>query len=440
MTTLRPRRRTATTATIGLLGALLLATGAQNAFAQLLWSDEFDSGTRPDSAIWSYDLGASGWGNQELQEYTDSEDNARVENGDLVITVREKLTGSTQTGFTSARLRTEGKLMFRYGTIEARIQVPDLRDGLWPAFWTLGNDFGTVGWPDCGELDILEMGWRDAVSAGLANRYVASAAHWEYQGTHALYGRTYNAALAEPQGLNGEYHLFSMNWTPDSISTFLDGKMLWTMDIGLDSCEDCEELHQPHFIILNMAVGGTYTGLMTNDQITAPLPAEMRVDYVRIYDNGHTELSGSGLSDEPPPIGPAHSGSWYQPLQDGHGFSLEFGEQLDGTPLAVAYWYTYDDAGNPIFLVGTGVPEANRVSIDFVSPTGMVYGTFDPASVQREPGGTGVFEFADRDNAIFSYTPSAFTTGTWGHTAIEELPLVKLFGVPAPDAFGSATR
>lgn len=420
--------------------AVVALVVAEPARAQLLWSEEFDSGTQPDSSIWSYDLGASGWGNQELQEYTDSIDNARVENGDLVITVREKLTGSTPTGFTSARLRTENKLMFRYGTIEARIRMPDLRDGLWPAFWTLGNDFGEVGWPNCGELDILEMGWRDAVSAGLANRYVASAAHWEYQGTHALYGRTYNAALAEPAGLDGEYHLFSMNWTPDSITTYLDGKVLWTMDIGLDSCVDCEELHQPHFVILNMAVGGTYTGLLSQELITAPLPAEMRVDYVRIYDNNHTELSGSGLDDEPPAIGPAHSGSWYQPLQDGHGFSLEFGEQLNGDPLAVAYWYTYDDAGNPIFLVGTGVPEANRVTIDFVSPVGMVYGVFDPASVAREAGGSGVFEFADRDNAVFSYTPSDFTADTWGHTAIDDLPLVKLFGVPAPESFNPVAQ
>jgi hypothetical protein len=231
-----------------------------------------------------------------------------------------------------------------------------------------------------------------------------------------------------------------MDWTPDSLTTYLDGKELWTMDIGLDSCIDCEELHEPHFVILNVAVGGTFTGRLSQGQITAPLPAEMRVDYVRIYDNGHTELSGSGLTNEPPAIGPAHSGSWYQPEQDGHGFSLEFGEQLNGTPLAVAYWYTYDDAGNPIFMVGTGVPEANRVTIDFVSPVGMVYGEFDPASVVREDGGTGVFEFADRDTGSFSYTPSDFTVTAWGHTAIEDLPLVKLFGVPAPENFSLAAQ
>jgi beta-glucanase (GH16 family) len=428
--------------TLGLLGLVLASLGcaAEPAVAQLLWSDEFDSGTVPDSAIWSYDLGSGGWGNQELQEYTDDPENARIEGGDLVISVRRKLTGSAPTGFTSARLRTEDKLMFRYGTIEARIKVPNLQEGLWPAFWTLGSDFGTVGWPDCGELDILEMGWRDAVSDGLANRWVGSAAHWEFQGTHAQFGRTYSAQLVEPDRLDGEYHVFSMDWTPTSLTTFLDGKQLWTMNISLQNCTDCEELHQPHFFILNMAVGGTFTGLLTDDQITAPLPAEMRVDYVRIYDNGHTELSGSGLSNEPPAIGPAHSGSWYPPEQSGHGFSLEFGEQLDGTPLAVAYWYTYDASGNPLFLIGTGVPEGNRVTIDFVSPVGMVYGEFDPDSVVREAGGTGVFEFADRDTATFSYTPSGFTAANWGHDAIDALPLVKLFGIPAPQTFTAAPQ
>jgi len=423
---------------VGLLTGLVSVAGP--AAAQPLWSDEFDSGSVPDTTVWSYDLGASGWGNQELQEYTDSPDNARVDNGDLVITVRQKLTGSTPTGFTSARLRTQDKLMFRYGTIEARIRMPDLRDGLWPAFWTLGNDFGTVGWPHCGELDILEMGWRDAISAGYANRWVGSAAHWEYQGGHAQYGRTYSPVLVEPEGLDGEYHVFSLDWTPDSVTTYLDGSLLWSMDISPASCVDCEELHQPHFVILNVAVGGAYTRLLNPVLITAPLPAEMRVDYLRIYDNGHTELSGSALNDTPPAIGPAHSGSWYPPDQSGHGFSLEFGRQLDGTPLAVAYWYTYDTAGNPLFLIGTGEPAANRVTIDFVSPVGMVYGDFDPDSVVREAGGTGVFEFADRDTATFSYTPSDFTAMAWGHTAIDALPLVKLFGIPAPDTFATAVR
>lgn len=404
---------------------------------QLLWSDEFDSGSVPDTSVWSYDIGSWGWGNQELQEYTSDPENASIRDGNLVISVREKFAGTTPVGYTSARLKTEDKLMFRYGTIEARIKVPDLENGLWPAFWTLGSDFSQVGWPDCGELDIMEMGWRDAVADGYVNRWVSTTAHWEFQGSYANYGRVYSPNLVEPEGLNGEYHIFSMNWTPTTLTTYLDGRQLWVMDIRPENCVDCEELHQPHFMILNLAVGGTFTGLLTADEITAPIPAEMLVDYVRIYDNGFTELSGSALSNEPPPIGPAHSGSWYSSTQDGHGFSMEFTEIGEGSPFAVVYWYIYDADGNPMFLVGNGVPEGNRVEINFDSPVGMKFGEFDPKTVSKEPGGTAVIEFADGQNATFSYTPSDFSRTTWGHSDIESLPLVQIVGIPAAERFGA---
>jgi beta-glucanase (GH16 family) len=412
-----------------------LSIAATPAHGQLLWSQEFDSGSVPDERIWSYDLGATGWGNQELQEYTDDPENAYISDGNLIISVKHKFAGSSPVGFTSARLKTEDKLMFKYGTIEARIKVPNLKDGLWPAFWTLGSDFSQVGWPNCGELDIMEMGWKDAVKDGLANRWVSTTAHWEHEEAYAQYGRTYMSGLAESTDLNDDYHIFSMNWTPDSLTTYLDGREIWTMNINLQNCVDCQELHQPHFIILNLAVGGTFTGLLTMGEITAPVPADMMVDYIRIYDNGFTELSGSGLSDEPVAIGPAHSGTWFWPEQSGHGFSMEFGEGAGGTPEAVIYWYTYDVLGNPVFMIGQGVPVDNRVEVKFLAPRGMIYGEFDPEAVVLEDGGLGIFEFADKDNGMFSYTPSAYTSMNWGHTPITELPLVQLFGVPAPSFF-----
>ena len=404
---------------------------------ELLWSDEFSSGTQPNRAVWSYDIGTgvNGWGNWELQEYTDSIDNARIEDGQLVISVRERRIGATRTGFTSARLKTQDKVMFKYGYVEARIKMPNLQNGLWPAFWTLGNNFSRVGWPACGELDILEMGWRDAVRDGVVNRWVASAAHWENNGQHALYPRTYSRGLVEPQNITGEYQIFAMDWTPDQVITYLNGKELWRMDIDLATCTDCQELHQPHFMILNVAVGGTYPNMSNQAQVTAPLPAEMKVDYIRIYDNGFTEVSGPGVVEQTPDIGPAHSGSWYQPAQDGHGFALEFGEDPDGNPLAVAYWYIYDNLGNPIFMVGSGVPEGNQVTINFVSPIGMTFGEFLPGDVQRPSGGVGVFKFSSNNEGTFSYTPSDFTASAWGHTPIEDLEIIKLFGIPAPDNF-----
>jgi hypothetical protein len=105
-------------------------------------------------------------------------------------------------------------------------------------------------------------------------------------------------------------------------------------------------------------------------------------------------------------------------------------------PLAIVYWYIYDDLGNPMFMVGSGVPVGNQVEIIFDSPVGMIYGVFDPTTVTREIGGTAIFVFDDRDNATFSYTPSAFSNTEWGHTTpIVDLPLIKAFGIPADKYF-----
>lgn len=198
------------------------------------------------------------------------------------------MNGSDVVGFTSARIRTQDKLMVKYGRIEARIKVPGLDRGLWPAFWTLGNSFSRVGWPDCGEIDIMEMGSYESILNNRTNRQVGSTAHWENLGGHAYYGQS----LVANEDLNEDFHLFTLNWTPSLLTAYLDGQKVWEMDITPGSCTDCTEFHEPHFIILNMAVGGTYTQMRAIGSITAPLPAEMRVDYVRVYDNGFTEISG----------------------------------------------------------------------------------------------------------------------------------------------------
>jgi len=136
-------------------------------------------------------------------------------------------------------------------------------------------------------------------------------------------------------------------------------------------------------------------------------------------------------------IGPAHSGSWYNEGQSGHGFSIEFGYLEDGTAFGVVYWYTYDSSGNPIFMLGNGVPVGQTLEVNFFSPTGMQYGVWQQPT--ENDGGTAVFEFGDRDNATFSYTPSAFSNSEWGHTTpIVNLPLVKIFGIPADKYFGTS--
>jgi len=133
-------------------------------------------------------------------------------------------------------------------------------------------------------------------------------------------------------------------------------------------------------------------------------------------------------------IGPEHSGSWYFDEQSGHGFSIEIGELPDGSPFGVAYWYTYDNKGNPIFMLGNGIPDGDVLEVVFESPVGMVFGEFDPISVIREDGGTGRFVFADEDIATFQYTPSDFTVANWGHSPIAFMPLSKLFGIPVSDS------
>jgi len=145
-------------------------------------------------------------------------------------------------------------------------------------------------------------------------------------------------------------------------------------------------------------------------------------------------------AEDPNPqiIGPAHSGSWYSPGQSGHGFSMEFVTLPDGTPTAVVYWYLYDDEGNPIFMLGLGSPEGNRVELKLESPTGMAFGEWAEDSVIRHDGGTMVIEFSDRANARLSYTPSEFAQSQWGHTTIENLSIEMLFGVDAPKTFAES--
>lgn len=418
--------RQAARASAAILAIAAAASLSSPASAQLLWSEEFNAGETPDPDVWSYDLGAGGWGNHELQQYTDAPENARIEDGQLVIRARREAAGPAP--FTSARIRTQDKVTFRYGTLEARIRFPDLGDGLWPAFWTLGNAFGQVGWPACGELDIVEMGQASAIGAGRVNRRVGSAAHWEHRGAHAMYGLFYDA----PERLDQDFHRYRLEWTPEFVRTFVDDAPVWQMAIDAASCADCSEFHEPHFIVLNMAVGGDYPGIHAAEGITAPLPAAMRVDYVRLYDNGYTELDGTAVAA--PYVNPAHSGSWYNDEQSGHGFSIEIGQAADGSTLAVVYWFVYDREGHPVFLMGIGAPQGAELDVGFISPYGMIYGEFDRDSVVRADGGFGRFVFSDENNGVFSYQPSAFTASAWGHEPIASLPITKLFSVSVSGA------
>lgn len=271
--------------------AALVAAGLwlspQSAQAQtLVWEDNFN-GPGIDGDKWIYDvgdgcqIGLCGWGNNELQYYTSRPENARIENGALVIEARRENFGSC--GFTSARLKTEGRMHFKYGTLEARIKVSDLRNGLWPAYWMLG----TIGnWPARGEIDLVEMGSAAAIAANMTNRRVGAAVHWDYQGSVADYGQDFNSAT----DLNGSYHTYRMTWDPQFIRMSIDGRQYFEFAISNIEGASLHEFHTPYFLLLNLAVGGNYTGIPNAAGITAPLPGKMEVDYIRLYQNPGSEL------------------------------------------------------------------------------------------------------------------------------------------------------
>lgn len=252
----------------------------------LVWEENFDGGTINED-VWTFDFGDGcergicGWGNSELQYYTSRPENARIENGNLVIEAKQEDFQGKE--FTSARLKTEGRLHFTYGTLEARIKMPNLQNGLWPAFWLLGT---TGAWPENGEIDIMEMGSNAAIQAGLTNKKVGAAVHWSYNGSQADYGKDHDS----PVNLNDDYHIYKMEWTPQFIKVYIDNIEFFEFDISDIAANSLEEFHIPHFILLNLAVGGTYTGILSSAGITAPMPGKMLVDYVKLYQNSGSEL------------------------------------------------------------------------------------------------------------------------------------------------------
>ena len=263
---------------------LTCCIAVQSVCAEVIWSEEFD-GPGINKNVWAYDIGGWGWGNGELQYYTSRPQNAYIEDGKLVIqALRENYNGNS---FTSARLLTQGRFAFKYGTLEARIKMPDIANGLWPAFWLLGNNFGPADWPFCGETDIVELGSRSALDAGLANRRLNAAAHWDNNGDYASHAVFTDAAV----NLNEDYHLYKLSWTPTMMRAYLDGAEFWSLDISNPQSRFLDEFHQPAFIVLNLAIGGwNYVKINEPGGITAPFPAQMVVDWIRLYSDPSTEL------------------------------------------------------------------------------------------------------------------------------------------------------
>ncbi|MFC2137494.1 family 16 glycosylhydrolase [Bacteroidota bacterium] len=233
---------------------------------QLVWADEFDYEGLPDNNRWTFEIGGHGWGNNEWEYYTDRIENAEVKDGLLTITaIKEDYSGSE---YTSARLVTLEKFSFKYGKIEARIKLP-YGQGIWPAFWMLGNTFETDGWPACGEIDIMEM-----IGGTNNDNTIHGTVHWDNNGQHAMYG---NSETLSSGIFADDFHVFSVEWDSDKIVWKLDGTQYHVIDI---TPADLSEFRDEFFIILNLAVGGNWPGYPDESTV---FPQTFEIDYVRVY-------------------------------------------------------------------------------------------------------------------------------------------------------------
>lgn len=227
----------------------------------MVWSDEFD-GASVNMNDWTFETGATGWGNNELQNYTNG-GNVYQALGKLVIEARQESANS----FTSTRMITQGKQSFKYGRIDIRAKLPQ-GQGLWPALWMLGENFSSVGWPKCGEIDIMEL-------IGHQPSTVYGTVHWaDGSDNHAEYGG--NTSLSSGVFAD-EYHVFSIIWDAQQIRWYLDDNLYHTIDI---TDPTLSEFHEEFFFIFNVAVGGNWPG---NPDGTATFPQRMIVDYVRVF-------------------------------------------------------------------------------------------------------------------------------------------------------------
>jgi beta-glucanase (GH16 family) len=237
---------------------------------QLVWQDEFDgpAGQSPDSTNWTFDIGTgeNGWGNQELQYYTDRPENISLDgNGNLLITARRESFGGMP--FTSARLKTQGLFEQAYGRFEARIKMP-WGPGIWPAFWLLGSNIETVGWPQCGEIDIMEY-------RGQQPNLINGTVHGPGYSGGASVTKSYGF---QNNRFDVDFHLFAVEWGKDYLRFYVDDVLY--QEIKPEDLLGPWVFNNSFFMILNVAVGGNYVGFPTSE---TPFPQSMVIDYVRVY-------------------------------------------------------------------------------------------------------------------------------------------------------------
>jgi beta-glucanase (GH16 family) len=246
--------------------ATLLLFSSLFSFAQerkLIWEENFD-GTELNETIWNHELGNGcpdicGWGNNEKQIYTNS--NHTISNGLLSIEIKKE-----NENYTSTRITTAKKKEFQYGRIEARAKLP-VGQGIWPAFWMLGSNIKQIGWPKCGEIDILE--------------YVGREPHVAYTSLHTQdsHGNTINTKKTTVPNIEEGFHLYAIDWTKDKIVFLIDNKEVYTFQPEPKN-ENTWPFNQPFYIIVNAAVGGNFGGHEIDQSI---FPQKFEIDYIKVY-------------------------------------------------------------------------------------------------------------------------------------------------------------
>ncbi len=257
-----------------IIGGMLLfsvagcASNKPDSGRKLIWSDEFDKKGLPDAAKWNYDTGGSGFGNEEAQFYTkDRLENARVENGKLIIEARRENRDDKK--YTSARLLTKGKFSFQYGTVEVRAKLPKGR-GTWPAIWMMSEDMKK--WPDDGELDIMEH-------VGYHQGYIHASVHTKKY-NHVLHTQKTDTLFVKDA--SDKFHVYKADWSPEKIEVYIDNQKFFTYE-NKEKSDEAWPFDKPYFIILNLAIGGFWGGKEGIDDTI--FPQKFEIDYVRVYQN-----------------------------------------------------------------------------------------------------------------------------------------------------------
>lgn len=257
-----------------IIGGMLLfsvagcASNKPDSGRKLIWSDEFDKKGLPDAAKWNYDTGGSGFGNEEAQFYTkDRLENARVENGKLIIEARRENRDDKK--YTSARLLSKGKFSFQYGTLEVRAKLPKGR-GTWPAIWIMSEDMKK--WPDDGELDIMEH-------VGYHQGYIHASVHTKKY-NHVLHTQKTDTLFVKDA--SDKFHVYKTDWSPEKIEVYIDNQKFFTYE-NKEKSDEAWPFDKPYFIILNLAIGGFWGGKEGIDDTI--FPQKFEIDYVRVYQN-----------------------------------------------------------------------------------------------------------------------------------------------------------